>query len=162
MYNLMYNCVLKYHNVQLENIEVNGKRFVPPPKVRLNEHNIVNFEHGILEMFKQTYTTQINSSPYAAMQGSFSKYYSIFNDRIQKFTMELNRVMIRTLSKNFKVTNLLWELTKIPGGSINASKLCNQIMSIIKSVQHFGGRCFDDAKSAFLKIIRFIFSIKLL
>ena len=80
MYNLMYNCVLKYHNVQLENIEVNGKRFVPPLKVRLNEHNIVNFEHGILEMFKQTDTAQINSSPYAAMRGSFSKYYSIFND----------------------------------------------------------------------------------
>ena len=121
-----------------------------------------NFEFGILEVFKQANTTQINSSPYAAMQGSFSKYYSIFNDRIQKFTMKLNGVMKRALSENFKVTNLLWELTKIPGGSINASKLCNQIMSIISSVQNFGGHCFEDAKSAFLKIIRFIFPIKLL
>ena len=57
MHNLLHNGVLKYHNVQLGNIEVNGKRFAPPPKVRLNEHNIVNFEHGILEMFRQTDTT---------------------------------------------------------------------------------------------------------
>ena len=106
----------------------------PPPKVRLNEHNIVNFEHGILEVFKQTDTTQINPSPYVAMQGSFSKYYSIFNDGMQKFTMELNGVMVRTLRENFKVTNTPWALTKIPGGSMNASKLYNQIMLIISSV----------------------------
>ena len=68
MYNLSHYGVLKYHNVQLGNIEVNGKIFVPPPKVRLSEHNIVNFEHGILDVFKQTDTTQINSSPYAAIR----------------------------------------------------------------------------------------------
>ena len=34
---------------------------------------------------------------------------------------------------------------------MNASKLCNQIMSIISTAQHFDGRCFEDAKSAFLK-----------
>ena len=80
MYNRLHNGVLKYHKVQLGNIEANSKRFAPPPKVPLNEYNIVNFEHGILEVFEQIDTTQINSSPYAAMQGSFSKYYSIFND----------------------------------------------------------------------------------
>ena len=100
MSNFLHNGVLKYHNVQLGNIEVKGKRFEPPLKARLNEHNIVNFEHGIKkkEVFKKNDTTQINSSPYDAMQGSFSKYYSIFNDEIQKFTMELNRVMVRTLN----------------------------------------------------------------
>ena len=34
---------------------------------------------------------------------------------------------------------------------MNASKLCNQIMSIFSSVQHFGGHCFEDPKSLFLK-----------
>ena len=33
MYYLLHNGVLKYHNVQLGNIEVKGKRFVLPPKV---------------------------------------------------------------------------------------------------------------------------------
>ena len=47
MSNFLHNGVLKYHNVQLGNIEVKGKRFKPPLKARLNEHNIVNFEHGI-------------------------------------------------------------------------------------------------------------------
>ena len=88
-------------NVQLGNTEVNNNLFVQPPKVRLNEQNIVNFEHGILEVFKQTDAAQINSSPYAAMWGSFLEYYSIFNDRIQKFTMEINGVMVRRLSENF-------------------------------------------------------------
>ena len=35
---------IKYHNVQLGNIEVNGKIFVLPSKVQLDEHNIVNFD----------------------------------------------------------------------------------------------------------------------
>ena len=60
MHNLSHNSVLKYHNLQLENIEENCKRCVPPSKVQLNEHNIVNFDYGILEVFKQTDTTQIN------------------------------------------------------------------------------------------------------
>ena len=34
---------------------------------------------------------------------------------------------------------------------MNVSKLCNQIMTIISCVQNFGGRCLEDAKSAFLK-----------
>ena len=48
MHNLLLNGVLKYHNIELKNIEVNGKRSALPPKVRLSEHSIVNFEHGIL------------------------------------------------------------------------------------------------------------------
>ena len=48
MYNLLLNGVLKYHNIELKNIEVNGKRSALPPKVRLSEHSIVTFEHGIL------------------------------------------------------------------------------------------------------------------
>ena len=65
--------------------------------------------------------------------------------------MEINGVMVRSLSENFSVTNIPWALTKIPGGSMNASKLFNHTMSFISSVQHFGARCFEDAKSAFLK-----------
>ena len=42
--------------------------------------------------------------------------------------------MVRTLSENFEVTNIPWALTKIPGASMNASKLCNQKMSIISSI----------------------------
>ena len=116
MYNLLHNGVLKYHNVHLRNIEVNNKRFVPPPKVRRNERNIVNLEYSILEVFKQTDTTQINSSSYAAMRGSFSKYYSIFGDGIQKFIMKLNGVMVRTLSENFEVTNISLSINQDPWG----------------------------------------------
>ena len=116
MYNLLHNGVLKYHNVHLRNIEVNNKRFVPPPKVRRNERNIVNLEYSILEVFKQTDTTQINSSSYAAMRGSFSKYYSIFGDGIQKFIMELNGVMVRTLSENFEVTDISLSINQDPWG----------------------------------------------
>ena len=116
MYNLLHNGVLKYHNVHLRNIEVNNKRFVPPPKVRRNERNIVNLEYSILEVFKQTDTTQINSSSYAAMRGSFSKYYSIFGDGIQKFIMEPNGVMVRTLSENFEVTDISLSINQDPWG----------------------------------------------
>ena len=42
--------------------------------------------------------------------------------------------MVRTLSENFEVTNIPWALTKIPRASMNASKLCNQKMSIISSI----------------------------
>lgn len=65
--------------------------------------------------------------------------------------------MVRTLTKSSEATNILWTLTKIPGGSMNASKLCNQIMSIISSVQHFCGCSFEDTKSTFLKIYQIHF-----
>ena len=110
-----------------------------------------------METYKKIDHTQINSSPYSAMRGPFSKYYSIFNDGIQKFSMELNGVMLRTLTEKFEVTNIPWALTKIAGGSMDARKLCSQIISIVSSVQQFGSNPFQDAKSEFVKehLVRF-------
>ena len=143
--------VLKYHNLHLGGIEMDGKVFASPPKVCLNEHNIVDFEHAILNTYKELDTTSMNSSPYSVLRGPFAKYYSIFNDGIQKFSMELNGVMIRTLNPDFDVVNVPWALSKIPGGSMDHTKLVSQIISVINNVQTFGASSFEDAKITFLR-----------
>ena len=68
------------------------------------------------------------------MRGPFGKWYSIFNDGIQKFCEELNSVMVRTLDENYNVTNIPWALTEIPGGSMNSTKLCDQILTQLSLV----------------------------
>ena len=93
----------------------------------------------------------MNSSPYSVLRGPFAKYYSLFNDGIQKFNMELNGVMIRTLDHNFDIVNVPWGLTKIPGGSMDHQKLVSQIISMVNSVQKFGVSSFEDARITFLR-----------
>ena len=150
-YNESAAIVTKYHNLHLGGIEIDGKKFAQPPKFSLNEHNIVDFEHAILNTFKEIDSTSTNSSPFSVLRGPFERNYSIFNDGIQKFGMELNGVMVRALDENFDIVNVPWKLTEIPGGSMNHCKLVSQIVSIVNSVQTFGSqKKFESARKTFI------------
>ena len=65
------------------------------------------------------------------------------HDGIQKFDMELNGVMIRTLPSNMKVTVVPWMLKEIPSGSLNAEKLVTHLIDVIKSVKPLGNKAAD-------------------
>ena len=91
MYETAMGGVRSYHKTVLGDLELNGKKIPPPPKVTLNEHNISQFQNGLLIAYKQL---NRSDSPYNSLRGSFAKYYSISNDGIQTFSMELNGVMI--------------------------------------------------------------------
>ena len=52
--------------------------------------------------------------------------------------MEINGVMIRTLNDDLKITNVpSWALTEIDCGSMDANKLCCQVVNIISNVNKF-------------------------
>ena len=129
LYETAHTGVKGNHGVVLSHVELDGKKIVPPPKVRLNDHSIKDFQGALLDGYKT-----LDSTPYSACRGPLSKWYSIFNDGIQKFTMELNGVMIRCLDENYKITNIPWALTKIPGGSMDSQKLCDQIITQIATI----------------------------
>ena len=149
LYNTAMNGVQSYHQTVLGNIELNGKKISPPPRVAINEDNILSIQSGLLEAYKKM---DCNISPYKALHCSLSKFYSIFNDGIQKFSKELNGVMLRTLDENLIITNIPWALTSIEGGSMNSIKLCSQIMSIISSINKFKfGITFENAATTFFK-----------
>ena len=126
LYNSAFEGVKGYHDVLLGKIE----------KVALNEHNISSLQNSLLRAFKITDKTELNESPYQKLKNSFGKYYSIFNVGTQMFSMELNGMMVRTVDENFNIVNIPWSLSKIPGGSSNANKLCSQIMSVIGTVNN--------------------------
>lgn len=90
-----------YHEAYLGHFLINGKKPTPPPKVKVNEHNIAKIEHGILEAYKN-----MTSPPYSVLKSAFAKKLSISNDGIQKFANELNGVMVRTLDENLNVQNI--------------------------------------------------------
>ena len=124
-----------FYDIVFGDVEVDGKRIPPPPKVHVNNHNITLMEKGLLEAFKTLDVSgRCNVSTYKALRGPFSKWYSLFHDGIQKFGMELNGVMIRTLDEELTGTNIPWALTKIPGGSMSHQKLCSQILNQIQTV----------------------------
>ena len=136
-----------YHKTVLGDLELNGKKIPPPPKVTLNEHNISQFQNGLLMAYKQL---NRSDSPYNSLCCSFAKYYSISNDGIQKFLMELNGVMIRTLNDDLKITNVPWALTEIDVGSMDANKLCSQVVNIISNLNKFTFAT-DNAAQCFLR-----------
>ena len=84
------------------------------------------------------------------MRGGLAKHYSIFTDGIQKFSMELNGSMIRTLDEDFSIVNLPWGLSEIPGGSMDHKKLSYQYLKIIAQVTVFNDKSFVDAETSFL------------
>ena len=94
-----------------------------------------------------------DDNPYIALKEHFGKFFSIMHDGIQKFSIELNGVFIRTVLSNIDtvtVTNIPWSLTKIPGGSLNAVKLIEHIFQIIKSVHPLSDT--KKASTAFKKL----------
>ena len=94
LYNSAFEGVKGYHDVLLGKIEIVGKKIAPPPKVALNEHTISSLQNSLLGAFKIIDKTELNESPYQKLKNSFGKYYSIFNGGIQKFSMELNGMMV--------------------------------------------------------------------
>ena len=64
--------------------------------------------------------------------------------------MKLNGVMIRTLNDDLKTTNVPWALTEIDGGSMDANKLCSQVVRIISNVSKFTFAT-DNAAQCFLR-----------
>ena len=122
-----------YHKTVLGYLKLNGKKIPPPPKVTLNEHNICQFKNGLMA-YKQL---NRSDSSYNSLRDSFAKYYSVSNDDIQKFSVELNGVMIRTLNDDLKITNVPWALTEIDGGFMDETKLCSQVVNIISNVNNF-------------------------
>lgn len=117
VYEESLNSLRRYHKLKLGDIEIDGKKFIPPVKVKLHDKNIARIQRGIVDTYKNLETpTKVNEAPYAALKkGQFGMYYSIMNDGIQKFRKEFNGVFLRTLDKDFNISNLPWALTKIPG-----------------------------------------------
>ena len=93
LYNSAFEGVKGYHDVLL------GKKIAPPQKVSLNEHNISSLQNSLLGAFKIIVKTKLKESPYQKLKNSFVKYYSIFNDGIQKFSTALNGMMVRTIDE---------------------------------------------------------------
>ena len=85
-----------------------------------------------------------------SLRDSFAKYCNVSNDDIQKFSVELSGVMIRTLNDDLKITNVPWALTEIDGGFMDATKLCSQVVNIISNVNNFRF-VTDDAAQFFLR-----------
>ena len=74
--------------------------------------------------------------------------------------MELNSVMIRTLTDDLKIRNIPWALTEIDGGSMDGNELCSQVVKIISNVNkstfrtHNAAQCFlRDCSKKFLEEI---------
>ena len=64
--------------------------------------------------------------------------------------MELNSVMIRTLNDDLKIRNVPWVLTEIDDGSMDANKLCSQVVKIVSNANKFTYGT-DNAAQCFLR-----------
>ena len=117
IYDESLNAMRRYHKLKLGDIEIEGKKFTPPVKVKLHDKNISRIQQGIVAAYKNLdVPTPLNQAPFAALKnGPFGKFYSIMNDGIQKFSTEFNGVFLRTIDTDFDITNLPWALTQIPG-----------------------------------------------
>lgn len=99
LYEESVKAMRKYHTEKLGDIEIEGKKFLPPVRTKLNDKNISRIQAGVVKAFKDLREpTDVNQAPYTSLRcGSFGKFYSIMNNGIQKFMKELNGVFIRTI-----------------------------------------------------------------
>ena len=117
VYDESINGMRRYHKLKLGGIEIEGKKFPPPVRVKLNDKNISRIQEGIVKAYKELdVPTALNQAPFSALKKDpFGKFYSILNDGILKFCNEYNGVYLRTIDGEFAVRNLPWALTQIPG-----------------------------------------------
>ena len=146
-----YNTVMKgmkgAHEVIFGRMTLNGRKIKGIPKLSLNENNVNVMQHSILNAY-----TSLDISPNETLRQPYGKYYSIMHDGIQKFSRELNGVHLRTVKfddDGVDVVIVPWKLTEIPGGSLNALKLCTHVwntMSTVKSPEKNAFESFIEAQ----------------
>ena len=136
--------VRSYHSTIIGDIEFDGKKAPPPPGITLHDHNLPKIQHGMLEAYKQ-----MDISAYKSVKHGGP--YSIFNDGIQKFSNELNGVMVRTLDEEWNIVNVPWALSKIPGGSMDNVKLASQLVNVMGSINKFQNPSVVNAEASFLR-----------
>ena len=71
LYKTAVGGVRGYHKTVLGDLELNGKKNPLPPKVTLNEHNISQFQNGLIMAYKMLSRSY---SAYKSPHGSFPKY----------------------------------------------------------------------------------------
>ena len=72
------------------------------------------------------------------------------HDGIQKFSKELNGVMVRNLTEAFDISTVPWRLVEIPGGSLDSEKLMVHLINMIKSIHSLGENSSDKEVSRLL------------
>ena len=142
LYNTAVDGVRSWHQTIIGDLDFDGKKAPPPPRTTINEHNLPTIQLGMLEAYKQ-----LESSPHIWIKRA--RPFSIFNDGIQKFSKELNGVMMRALDDEWNIVNIPWALSNIPGGSMDNVKLASQLVSVMGSIQSF--RQLPSAEKEFLK-----------
>ena len=101
---------------------------------RLVRNNIIHNEHSEHKISLPNFTALCVFSNLYFYLFFTGKLYSIIHDGIQKFSRELNGVMTQHTTPAMDPLTLLWSLTEIQGGSLNASKLCGHIFNKMKSI----------------------------
>ena len=141
IYQTSINGMRKYHNAKLADLSVDGKKFRPPIKIQINKTNLPNIQQGLVSAYKtMKHKTDTNEASFRHLSstGCLGKFFSVFNDGIQKYTREFNGVFIRTVdSSNFTIKNLPWALNEIPGGSMDSIKLVTTLLKTIHEVIMF-------------------------
>jgi len=122
LYSTSLRGIRQYHKSKLGNLEIDGKKFRKPVRVKINLHDITRVQKGIADAYKKLRkSTSLNKATYKALTETHGRFYSIMNDGIQKFPQEFNGVFVRIIDFNFEVSNLPWSFNKIRGG-INGFK----------------------------------------
>ena len=149
-----YDCVMEgirdYHRVVLPDIKIDNRKLSAPPKVQIDRNNIHKPLRAILESFKEG-PDILNPYNILFKQPS-GKIFSLMHDGIQKFSRELNGVMVRTLSEEMDVITVPWKLTEIEGGSLNSDKLVDHLIRMIGSIHPLQCQSADQEVSRLLLV----------
>ena len=130
-----------YHNMVLKNVRVNNESLPPPKLVLVNKNNVNLVHEALLRSFRKS--TDPENPYHVLLREERGAFFSLMHDGIQKFGMELNGVIVRTINNDIDVVNVPWTLKMIPGGSMNADKLVIHLLKTIASLENLGSQSAD-------------------
>ena len=134
-----------YHNVVLKRVKVNDELIPPPKRVLVNKNNVHLVHEALLRSFKKS--TDPENPYHVLLREDRGEFYSLMHDGIQKFGMELNGVIVRTINNDIDVVNVPWSLKMIEDGSM---KLVVHMLKTIASLENLGNRSADKVISHML------------
>ena len=145
-YEVGHAMVQDYHKI-LKNSSEQLSKIPAPPRVKLNNHNIIDIQRSLLE----TYRTENKdpSNPYHQLENCSD--FGLLHDATSHWAKQINTIFLRVVSDNGIIYNVPYSMKKVSGG-FTGENLCDELateISCIKKMPDNATRKLPDALKAY-------------
>ena len=140
-----HDMVKDYYSVLKEKKEVKKEvaNILPPPKVRLNKHNIIDVQKTLLHTYRVNNMDEDN--PYHHLEKCLD--FGFLHDATSHWVKELDTVFLQVVTGEGDIYKVPFSMGKVPG-SFTVEALCEELINEISVIKTQDNNATDNISNA--------------